>query len=234
MSKQKPNQVVANTKITSIGVWSLAYTTFVYSFVLALIGNVVLFAVWKVAESANVIGKIDEQIVGIAGASAFQLSDYVTQGRVMGISLVASVAFIAAAPLLSLILGGLYGAIATWTGGVRLTFTSILPEAADAVEAAVTDAQAAETETPIDNTVTAPIPAVAPVDPVTDPVIADQFKNLDLEGFTPSETIQASLDATKAGGKRRLIPEGETSIPEVEITNEIPRIPKNYDDVPEI
>jgi len=105
--------------------WSVTKLAFVVSVALMIVGVVAMTVFWIVLQVTGVWGALNDSVANILSddAQAFDVTDHLGLGRLLGLTLVLSAINVVFMTALATIAAHLYNAAATILGGINLTFS---------------------------------------------------------------------------------------------------------------
>ncbi|GAA1911867.1 DUF3566 domain-containing protein [Nocardioides hwasunensis] len=115
----------ARLRLTRVDPWSVMKTSFLLSVAFGVVTFVAIFMVWSVLGAAGVWDSINSAVASIvegdSGNSTFDITNYVGMSRVLGFTLLVSVADVILLTALATLTAFLYNLAAALLGGIEVT-----------------------------------------------------------------------------------------------------------------
>ncbi len=121
-SRKQPRR--ARLRAVRLDPWSVMKMAFALSIALAIVTVVAVFIVWTVLDSAGVWDSINssvDTVVDADGGEGFDIQQWVGRGRVMGVTLLVSVANVVLLTALATLAAFVYNLAAALLGGFEVT-----------------------------------------------------------------------------------------------------------------
>ena len=115
----------ARLRLTRIDPWSVMKTSFLLSITLGVVLIVSVAIVWGVLGAAGVWDSVNQTVQEIVGddGTAFDITDYVGAGRVLGFTMVVAVIDVVLFTAVATLAAFLYNMAAALVGGIDVTLT---------------------------------------------------------------------------------------------------------------
>ncbi|MDR1767855.1 MAG: DUF3566 domain-containing protein [Propionibacteriaceae bacterium] len=117
----------AHLRISRIDPWSVMKVTFLFSIAFGIMMFVAVYAAWEVIEASGLFDSVNDFVRNIITSSAdtqqWDIRDYVSANKVLGITSLVSVINVVIVTALGTLLAFLYNLSSTAIGGVEVTLT---------------------------------------------------------------------------------------------------------------
>ena len=116
----------ATLRLTHIDPWSVTRMAFVVSVAMMIVGVVATAIFWVVLNILGVWDQVSQSVTSVLSDTddAFDITDYLGLGRLVGLSLLLSVVNVVVMTVLATIAAHLYNLAAHVLGGFEVTFTN--------------------------------------------------------------------------------------------------------------
>lgn len=113
-------------RLTHVDPWSVTRMAFVVSVAMMIVAVVATVIFWMVLNALGVWDQISDSVTSVLSDAedAFDITDYLGMGRLVGLSLLLSVVNVVAMTVLATIAAHLYNLAAHVLGGFQVTFTN--------------------------------------------------------------------------------------------------------------
>ena len=116
----------AKLRLTHIEPWSVTRMAFIVSVAMMIVGVVATVVFWVALNMLGVWDQISDSVTSVLSDTddAFDITDYLGLGRLVGLSLLLSVVNVVVMTVLATIAAHLYNLAAHVLGGIEVTFTN--------------------------------------------------------------------------------------------------------------